>query len=813
MAKSKFYEMIKATSIEREVEDVYLKGLALYFDNAVITHPFSCDGFMDTKVEKKLCKLIMEYKYGKDLKNAVTRAGVIVQVLYYLKKFELNGLILPNICLVGDNDECFVFHTNDIQRYLGYDVDWGIAPSEAYLKNPDLVIDISKDEIVNPFIFEIDENFSFKDVADKIKDLAMNVQRLVNVTEHNIAVIYEYFCNNVIKDVKSISTNELVSIFINCITDHDICYLHPRKKNILVCNEKEVYVNDNAYNSFFSYFNRNYTPQEKSKFSKISDRLIEDTKRRKDGEFYTPTLFADKAHRMIEEVLGMDWKEKYVVWDNCCGTKNLTRDYYFKELYCSTLEQAELDQCTDYNREAISFQFDFLNDPLDKLPKGLLEAFEQNKPIVFFLNPPYATAANKFGADGSSKKNVAKTLINKDMLEHKIGGASQNLYAQFMYRILMIKNEFNLTNVHIALFSPTLFLTGSSWDNFREVYFKEFAFNNAVQFKASHFADCTDDWAISFSLWNNGETVDKNNFNYTLIDCVDGEIIEAGNKDVYNIDGLKTASEWVKEPIKKLKTFKTVNVSSAIKIRPDTADNRGTNFENALGYFLNAGNNVDMNTQKVSLFTMAYGNGNGNGINADNFDRCTALFAARKLIDKNWINSKDEYLAPNDNHPKWNEFVNDSLIYSLFHSSSNQSSLRQIEYKDKKWDIKNEFFWLSKDEMVQLANDNRNDFCYNDARVDSERYVYKKLQGITLSTEAQAVLDKASEIVRETFKYRELFNAEYPEYQINNWDCGFYQVKAVAKKYKAELLKEFNVLYKALSDKMRPVVYEVGFLK
>ena len=52
-----------------------------------------------------------------------------------------------------------------------------------------------------------------------------------------------------------------------------------------------------------------------------------------------------------------------------------------------------------------------------------------------------------------------------------------------------------------------------------------------------------------------------------------------------------------------------------------------------------------------------------------------------------------------------------------------------------------------------------------------DRFVYKKLCSITLSSDAQAVLDKACEIVRKTFKYRELFNEEHPEYQINNWDA------------------------------------------
>ena len=119
----------------------------------------------------------------------------------------------------------------------------------------------------------------------------------------------------------------------------------------------------------------------------------------------------------------------------------------------------------------------------------------------------------------------------------------------------------------------------------------------------------------------------------------------------------------------------------------------------------------------------------------------------------------------------------------------------------------------SKDEMSELANENCNDECYNDANASADRYVYGYLNTIELSKEAEDVLNKAKEIVRKTFKSRNIFNEEHPEYQINNWDCGWYQIKALAKDYTPDDLKEFNELYKKLSDKMRPMVYTLGFLK
>ena len=319
MARSKFYELIKNAKIEKDVEHVYTEGISLYFPGVDIEHTFACDALVDTKNKQgKLLKLIIEYKFDEDFQSKTMRAKVIAQVLFYMKRFELNGMILPNVAMVGDVNECFVFHTNDIISYLDEDIDWSTAPSQAHINNPELVMKLAQDENINPFVFVVDENFSFKDVADKIYDLSANIQRYVHVTEHNIATIFEYFTNRVITNKKKVSANDLVAVFMGVITKNENYYKHPMKKNVLVTPLGDVKINGEGYDAFFSYFNRNYTPQEKMRFTEISDRLIEDTNRRNKGEFYTPTLFVDYAHDMISKQFGEDWKENYIVWDNCC---------------------------------------------------------------------------------------------------------------------------------------------------------------------------------------------------------------------------------------------------------------------------------------------------------------------------------------------------------------------------------------------------------------------------------------------------------------------------------------------------------------
>ena len=122
---------------------------------------------------------------------------------------------------------------------------------------------------------------------------------------------------------------------------------------------------------------------------------------------------------------------------------------------------------------------------------------------------------------------------------------------------------------------------------------------------------------------------------------------------------------------------------------------------------------------------------------------------------------------------------------------------------------------MSKQEMLDLAEKYNNDYTYEDALNSEERFVYLKLQEIKddLSLEAKAVLDKAIDLVKSSFQYRESFNESHPEYQINNWDAGWYQIKALLKEFMPNELKTFRTLHKQLGDKIRQQVYELGFLK
>lgn len=849
---SKFYNEIKNARIEKEVEAVYKKGINTYFTQSSIQHPFGCDGYIEQKIKYKdiedetiipkgietrvdyedigkFLRLITEFKFDENFSSKAHKSKVLIQVLYYLKSFELEGKPLPNVILVGDKDETFVMHSNDISNYLDENIDWDIAPSIAPSKNSELLMKMLKDKKINPFVFPIDEHFSFKAVADKISYLALNIQRKVRVTEHNISVIYDYFVNKVVKNSSKIDANRLVYIFIELMINPNENYKHPTKKNTLVVSDGElVQINGDSYDSFFSYFERNYKPKEKEKFTEIADRLIEDTNRRFKGEFYTPTLWVDEAHRMISNQFGENWKQEYVVWDCAWGTGNLTRDYRFNELYCSTLNESDIEIGKKYNsRGSTKFQYDFLNDDIDilqgkellendycKLPRELLNSLKMNKPIIFLINPPYGTANNAGTKEGDHKQGIALTKVNELMKEANMGASSQQLYAQFLYRIILMKKIFNLTNVNICIYAKSTYMTGSTFKKLRDSFLSNFKYETGMLFQASHFADVKGVWGIDFSIWSSGETLDKNKFIHELKDLNESNnIVTTEKKIIYNIDKQKTCSDWIKEEIKSLKTVDAPQLGSALIVKSKGVGNL---VEKSLGYYVNVGNSVYKNTTDVFLVSSTSSMGHGISILPINFKKVVSNFSARKLIIgkyANWINDKDEYLIPNINHPNYEEWNNDAIIHSLFNSSSAQSSLRDIEYKDKTWDIKNEFFFMSVSDIEELADEFENDEIYEDIKAfGDERYVYKLLQEIELSKEAQAVLDKAIELTKKSFGYRELFNEEKSEYHINTWDAGWYQIKGLLNHYLKDDYKEFVKLYKELEEKMRPMVYELGFL-
>jgi hypothetical protein len=793
---------------EKDVENLYRQYLTKKFGDIIFNSPFGCDGYGESKRHK--VRLLCEFKDNLDLTSKVNQVKVLSQALYYIKKFEISGKILPSVIFIGDRNECFAVHTNDIFNYLGMDFDWSIAPSNAHT-NVELVSLMMEDSKIAPHVFKIED---IADCVDKIKDLTDGVKRYIPITPHNVTEVFKHFEDNVIGK-HNLDTNQMANLFVQLLVNPDENYLHPatRRKTVVTKAFHEVNLKSReVFQSFFSHFSREYTPQQREHLTAVVDRLVQDMTRRKQGEFFTPTIWVDMAHEYIASVYGDDWKEKYVVWDPAWGTGNLTRDYKFKELYVSTLNYSDIQTAEQmgYNPEAVKFQYDFLNDDYSFLPKKLRDAIESGRKIVILMNPPYATGAS---AMKKGKKGTGKTIINEEMSKNQLGKAAGQLYAQFIYRLK------NFNNVSLAMFTKPTFVTGDGYSNFRSNVMSRWNYEKGFVMNAKDF-EGVKQWPLSFTIWNSilENIVISNTHPMDILELKDFKIEKKEVKNFYNLDNQIRLNDYVKKLSLKIKKKTYPNLSSALVV-----SNAKLGFSDEfLGYMNVNGNTVQYNNQLVGLYSVPFAGGsNGVGhspgfcLDNENFNNSMMMFAARNIIKSNWLIEKDEYMVPNFENEGYKQFEKDSLVISLFNNSSQQSSLRQIIYNTENWDIKNNFFWMSKNEMTELANQNNYTELYNDARTDSDRYVHTLLFGEEgvygqLSDEAKDVLDSATNLVRLSIGMRRNFADDTNH--LNSWDAGYAQLKLLWKEYYPEQFKEFRAKYKVLEDKMRPMVYELGFL-
>lgn len=80
------------------------------------------------------------------------------------------------------------------------------------------------------------------------------------------------------------------------------------------------------------------------------------------------------------------------------------------------------------------------------------------------------------------------------------------------------------------------------------------------------------------------------------------------------------------------------------------------------------------------------------------------------------------------------------------------------------------------------------------------------------SSEAQAVLNSANKVWRQTLKSRSAMFDDYPEFYLNAWDAGWYQIKRINELFPASGYDEFKRKFEILKNKIANNVYELGML-
>jgi hypothetical protein len=141
-----------------------------------------------------------------------------------------------------------------------------------------------------------------------------------------------------------------------------------------------------------------------------------------------------------------------------------------------------------------SIHIDIKNDDSDKLHVSLRNSIESGERIIMLINPPYSAGSNSnFDTEGGIN-GMSDTIIGREMTLNKMGKAKQQLYAQFMYRCIQLELDV------IALFSPALLLSGSSFIELRKKLEEKYEFVNGFLMDSNNFADVKS-WGISFTIW------------------------------------------------------------------------------------------------------------------------------------------------------------------------------------------------------------------------------------------------------------------------------------------------------------------------
>ncbi len=817
---------LKSAIVEKDVEGL-IRAEVTHYTGAEWASPHNCDGFG----QWGNVRLLLEVKLDQDFTQRKPVCALLGQCLGYQKRFEEEGDEVPNVIMVADKDECFLVPVNTMRQYLDMKIDWSFAPSKGNLQ---LTHALLSSLTTLPWVYNLDACRDFSAIVEQAEQLAEVGQHTVRASVDNLPTLFGHWVSRVFKASKKddMSPPQKVQVFLDCLFNPEDTYLHPKKASLLITPSasEPVKVNGDQFKSFFAQFEQGYTPKEVTSFLSMKDRLIEDDARRRQGAFFTPRLWVDEAHKEVSAALGEDWRKDCVVWDCASGTGNLTRDYH--DWGCLISTTAEASDVEDMRRNLWGGnvgQYDFLNDGaqspffpeghINTIPpqvdKALKAQAAAGNRLVFFINPPYGTAGIK---GSSSRAGVAQTVVNGEMKAAKLGSPSQQLYAQFMFRCRKVAEDYGFADYTVALYSKPTFVSSGSYRRFRDWWYGSHEYKGGFLFQASHFADVSGAWGISFTVWNSGGvTSNTADLPLRLTDECDFAVVTKEIKMVYNSDG-RQASKWVREPIKGLKGADAPQMKSGLVLATDGVGRTGS-----LGFWANHSNSLQYSSQLVFLLASAYSPGlrNGGGpLYPANWRRAVALYGARKLVKGNWINDKDEYLVPDTALPGYKQWVDDCHVYALLHTSNNCTAMRDVQYKGKSWRVKNNWFWMTRLDAMKKLNTSGTLAMYRDAEQEQEdSYFATVLPNLALSGEAREVMRLLRELWEKSLPLRGMFyemravTAKDPDLHLMTHDAGFYQLKHL---WRDHFRIEFDALkdaHKALAAKLHPGVYTYGFLK
>ncbi len=710
---------------------------------------------------------------------------------------------------------CEVFEMNDFN--------WNVAPSNKNSKEFKLLYEMLHHQLSDSIsVYDFDKQAdSLRFFISSTFSLSKRKPSKIAVNKNNFPHIYRKWHAEVLstldvdwETLKQIGIHEHDFFLADLISENGKTI--PQKLSVLLENNNyKVVVNKLKTNDIFTNFGffdgqkahrqfwQRYKRPPKEEYRDYiierADRLKPKDVREYRGAFFTPIECTELAQQYLAQALGDDWQDKYYVWDCAAGTGNLLAGLInTRNLWASTLEKSDVDIMKERIQGGLNlfenhvFQFDFLNDPLldtndvngdfkkSKVPEELQAIINnptERRKLIFFINPPYGEGDNR---KGEGRSGIAENTYIWKTYGQELGYSKRELYIQFLYRIYK-----HIPGAIIADFSTLKNLQAPKFTDFRSVF--EISPISMFMVPAYIFDNVDGEFPIGFKIW---DTSVKKRFSQITADVFEGKkLLPAGKKNIVCYDGRKFINDWAKSFSQK--GDQKLSIATVIGIGNDFQNQRTIRFERP---------NRPWNHQFQWQVT------------ADNLLESCIYVAVRLIPEANWINDRDQFLAPNDQWITDELFQSDCLTFAIFNTKNNVRSSdgpnHWQPFTEKQLGITN-----------SLPSHFMTDFIEGKAvfHTASTTTIFKGTgyHKLTFSEKAQAVFDAALPLWKYYFQQKDSnINATY--YNIREFFCGRNKsgkmnAQSADSKYN-ELHYNLRLAHKELAEQIKEKIYDYEFL-
>lgn len=304
-------------------------------------------------------------------------------------------------------------------------------------------------------------------------------------------------------------------------------------------------------------------------------------------------------------------------------------------------------------------------------------------------------------------------------------------------------------------------------------------------------------------IWNLSKTSQAKTVE---IDISNEEAQTIGVKHLQLIEKKDVLNNWFPRP-QNSNDYILPPLSNGITVKNDNTDTRHRARPDFLASVCSNGNDFQ-HAKYVVMLSSPNASAGAFSVIKDNFEKALALHAVKKIPKQTWLNDRNQFLIPHTEPTK--VFLNDCVVWSLFASSNETTALKNVQYLDNTYQIKNNFYPFRLEEIKQWEIKDP-DFKLQIVN-DQNRFVADWLSKNDLSDEAKQVIEKAKTVYK--LFYANLNQMATNKWKIDTWDAGWYQIRRCLTEHNlaTDELKELSKSNEQLANKILPQIEEFGFL-